>query len=437
MDINTYTMACSDQRERMGVPFILLNLYIVFEYARPSFIAMIRPALILQIIILFYLFANKNVAAKLFNEKYFKMYVSILLFMALHVFIAMNNYWAYIYFQSMLTYFVISVAFCVFLDSFEKLNRFVSFFILVMALCAANRLAGADLVGTAGQMGDENDFALAMNVALPISFFLGREAKGWRKWFFSSASVLFVLGNIVSESRGGFLGMVAVGAVCWVYSRHKLRAILAIVFLATLAWSFAPSEFKQEISGIGVESADEGTGKDRIELWKVAWRAYLDNPILGVGQGNIPLVMEKYQFDAAGESYWKRGLWGRAIHSVYFTLLPELGLVGLILVGLMFKDLVLKYKKTKKMCSQYSNSKQINEIENMNIALMASIFGFMVTGIFLSAFYYPEFWNLAALIVALYLTASRTTVAAQSLSLAGQGEDGDGDGEAVRKRAIR
>lgn len=407
MEVKPSAVVYGSQRQKFGGSFVLLALYIVVEYARPSFIAAIRPALILQVMIFFLLLSKSPVLTEIFKEKYFKNYLFLLMLMVLHVFIATNNYWAFKYFQAMLTYLLVSLAFCVFLDSFDKLTRFVSFFVLVMALCAVSRLAGSGLIGGAGFMGDENDFALAMNVALPLSFFLGKGAKGWRKGFFLSASVLFVLGNIISTSRGGFLGLVAVGAACWAYSRHKFRDLVFIALLATLAWSFAPAEFKQEVSQIGVASAEQGTGQDRVELWKVGWRAYLDNPILGVGQGNMPLVMEKYQYDSAGESFWQRGVWGKAIHSVYFTLLPELGLVGLILLGGMLKVLVQKYRKTNQLLCAQTSSELKDKMASLNVALVTSVFGYMVTGIFLSAFYYPQFWNLAALIVALNFVASR------------------------------
>jgi O-antigen ligase len=258
-------------------------------------------------------------------------------------------------------------------------------------------------VGAGGPMGDENDFALAMNVALPISFFLSRTAKSWKKGLLLIASLLFVLGNIVSESRGGFLALVAVGGGCWLYSKHKIRTFIIVLLLALIGWNFSSPQFKAEVSGIGVESAESDTGKDRIELWKVGWRAFKDNPILGVGQGNMPIVMEIYQYDEFGVSYWKRGLWGRAIHSVYFTMLPELGTAGSILILMIFKELVRNFRKTGIICRKIDGNYRITELKNMNIALSIAIVGYILTGIFISAFYYPEFWNLSALAVALHL----------------------------------
>lgn len=404
MQSKTIVLGIGERESRM--PFFLLLFYTVVEYARPSFLGPIRPALILQIIMVVYLIQNREKLSLVLKEKFFRLYLAMMFLMGLHIFMATNNYYAYMQFQGMVTYLLFGISFCIFLDSVEKLYAFISFFVFITVLGAIDRLMKAGLIGASGPLGDENDFALAMNIAVPIAFFAAKTEAGWKKWFFWSACILFVVASMTCSSRGGFIGLVVVGAVCWVYSEQKSKALVAVAFLAVLGWNFASPDFKKEIMDIGVGSADKDTGKDRVELWKLSWRAFLDNPVLGVGQANMPIVMEKYQYDETGESFWKRGLWGRAVHSVYFTLLPELGLVGVALFLMMLRELYQKIKKIRQICRRAS-SEEIQKIECFSIAVFVAIFGFLVTGIFLSVFYYPQFWNMSALLVALFLTASR------------------------------
>jgi O-antigen ligase len=185
-----------------------------------------------------------------------------------------------------------------------------------------------------------------------------------------------------------------------------MMAFLVLATIAIIGWSFAPPAFREEIASIGLDSTEKDTGKDRIELWKVGWKAFADNPILGVGQGNIPIVISRYQYNQDGESHWKRDMWGRALHSVYMTLLSELGLVGTLIVGFMGKEVVVKFKRIKKICHQQSSAEAL-QLSNLNRALMTSFFGFLVTGVFLSVLYYPPAWNIAALLLALHLIAMR------------------------------
>ncbi len=408
-NVHTHVREDCVSEKRMTVPVLVLALYILIEYGRPQFLAPIKPGLLVQGLLILCLLPHFAEVRKVLSDKYFKLYLMLLFLMTLHVYIAPNNYYAFLGLKVMVSYLVIAVSCVVFLDNLSKLNFFLFVFILVMMLCAVNRISGVNFLGISGGsvFFDENDFALSMNVALPIAFFLGFTQKGWKRWFFWMAVIAFVLGNMVTGSRGGFVGLVAVGAVCWWSMKYRLRAIPVFILLAILAWSFASPSTKQEIMEIGLDSAEKDTGRDRIELWKVGWRAYVDNPVLGVGQGNMPIVMNKYRFDNWGESFWKRDMWGRMTHSIYFTLLPELGTVGVIIFWFLLKDLYRKTRDIKDSCARMTNREKVVSIENINRALLVSLFGFLITGVFLSVLYYPPFWNISGLLVAMSLISSR------------------------------
>jgi O-antigen ligase len=408
MNENIETIKPVVENRKAGTPFFLLVCYLIVEYMRPAFLAPIRPAVIIQVVLFFYLLGNKEKIGQIFNERYYRLYALLLIYMFFHIFFATNNYWALMHFQYLITYLLIGISCCVYLDTFEKLSSFLRYFTIIMALCAVDRIAGIGIIGRDGPMGDENDFALAMNTILPISFFIGKTEQGKWRWLFIACSILFVLGNMVSESRGGFIGMATVGIGCMAFSKHKMKAAMGIAIAGIIAFSFASQTFIEEISGIGLESADQDTGKERIELWKIGWRAFLDNPVFGVGQGNMPIVMEKYQYDEFGISYWHRGLWGRAIHSVYFTVLPETGIVGSIIVFLMLRDLFVKMRDIRTFCSRGDDRGSESPIYSLNAGLMVSVIALLVTGVFLSSFYYAQFWNLPALIIALFMTTVRT-----------------------------
>jgi hypothetical protein len=63
--------------------------------------------------------------------------------------------------------------------------------------------------------------------------------------------------------------MATVGVGCMAFSKHKMKAVMGIAIAGIIAFSFASQTFIDEIAGIGLESAEQDTGKDRIELWKV------------------------------------------------------------------------------------------------------------------------------------------------------------------------
>jgi O-antigen ligase len=90
-------------------------------------------------------------------------------------------------------------------------------------------------------------------------------------------------------------------------------------------------------------------------------------------------------------------------HSLYFTLFPELGLVG----GFIFFSLLYRIWKDLAVIRR-STPRRFKEAPNMAPTIMpyahaleASLMGFLVSSIFISTLYYPNFWVTMGFVVAL------------------------------------
>lgn len=392
------------------IPMLLVMGYLVVEYLRPPYIDAMHPALIIQIFFVLWFIARRAKLSIVLHDTYFKLYFAMMTLMTIQVFTAFNNYWALMQWQVMLTYLIFGMAFCVFVDTPERLKAAVNAFIVFHAICAVNRLLGLPYFGVTGPMGDTNDFALAMNVAMPLGFFVGLHNTGKKRWLYWFFCFLFVAANVKCASRGGVVGMASVSLIVVGFSRYKFKAVFALLALIVVFWSLVPATFKKEMLTIETEGAEAGTGQERVELWKIAFRGYLDNPVFGVGQGNMPLLMPKYQYDKNGKSFFHREIWFRSVHSVYFTALPELGTIGFGFWVWMLFNMWRKFKAMKAL-EPGSESDRLDPVEQENRAylrqvgfgMIISIFGFLTTGIFLSAFYYPSLWTLFAMVTAGYM----------------------------------
>jgi len=148
-------------------------------------------------------------------------------------------------------------------------------------------------------------------------------------------------------------------------------------------------------------------------MWKHAWKMFLGNPVIGVGQDNFPVRFEEYE--DADRLYGVTRAW-RAAHSLYFTVLPELGLVGacifLTILYYIRKDLVAIRRSAPRLKAAHN---VVPAILPYAYALGASLWGFLVSSIFISTLYYPNFWVTMGLVVALRrissLEAQRTGAA--------------------------
>ena len=156
------------------------------------------------------------------------------------------------------------------------------------------------------------------------------------------------------------------------------------------------------------------------------------NPVFGVGAGNFQWRVGEYQTPDQYERLG-RSLDGQECHSVYFATLAELGGTGfglfLAILWYNVRDLsgmlngkepltsgqtvrgkVLSLDSAVRLKrSQVSAAEElarIDPIEQSRLKLYAhglrgGLLGFLVSGVFLSAFGYPPFWLLTGLIVAL------------------------------------
>ena len=105
------------------------------------------------------------------------------------------------------------------------------------------------------------------------------------------------------------------------------------------------------------------------------------------------------------DPFYGRSVAGRVAHSIYFTLLPELGLIGLfIFSGIVYYN----FKDLKKIKSLKDNKKSVNKSNNiedkyyfMAVALEGSLISYLVSGIFISILYYPNFWIIMGFILSL------------------------------------
>ena len=93
-------------------------------------------------------------------------------------------------------------------------------------------------------LADNNAFGLALNMCLPLLFFLARDEK--RRWLRVSLRVMFLCTIVVvllTYSRGALLGLAVVLTAIIFKSRHRVAGVVVALFAAFLVLSFAPPLF--------------------------------------------------------------------------------------------------------------------------------------------------------------------------------------------------
>jgi O-antigen ligase len=375
------------------VGYVLLLAYLVLDYVRPQdtfrVFGVIRPAMIVTALLAAWWLCHPRSWVRGNAQQWWVWaFVGLL---AVHTPFAVNNFHAFHAWRAMalLLPFMLVVPICI--RSAGRLRGTLAFCMLLVAYQAGFGLLHGGR-GTGAQFLDENDLALFLNTYLPFGYFLFlNERRVLPKLFYLAATVLALGGVVATSSRGGFVGLLAVGAVGWLVSRRKALSLLVVALLAAAVMWFATDAYWERMRTS--TNTEAGTAKERVESWKSGWNMFVHNP-LGVGGNNFQVRFSEYQ-----TAYFQRGMWGRVAHSLWFTLLAELGIPGALVY------LMLGFYNIRDCLRIRARGREIGGADGrllsaVGSAMLASMAGFFASATFLSVLYYPHYWYVTAFVIA-------------------------------------
>jgi len=393
--------------KKYSFPFLIVLIYLLFEYGRPQtffpFIRVLHPGWILAIIMSILLIRKGNKSYLFITQS--KLFIGLIILMSIHGPIATNNYWAFIIWKDTVLYFIVFLSIINFVSDYSRIEPFINLWIIINLIGAIIGIISGGYIPNSAFMGDENDFSLVMNMAIPFSYFMFLENKSkQKKVLYLLATFTFIFATVSSFSRGGFIGLVLVISYCWIKTPRKIVSSLIIIVIVFILALSVPSHYWDEVKSIREENIEAGTGAQRWYFWKVGLRMFLDNPIIGVGQGNYPWVIEKYEDPGGG--YQERYHGGRPAHSIYITMLAELGIIGsLILISIIVISLHSIHRFFKLNKALINNNPDanlihlLNKIKYINYGVLGALIGYLSSGAFLSVLYYPHLWILFAILI--------------------------------------
>lgn len=395
-------------------PFIGVFLYYFYEFLRPYDIIPSLIPLRLAIAIeattlaswIIHLIKSKS---GIKWESFIFVYAALCGIVAITVCTAMNNFLAYNIFQMMIVNLIFFLIVTNTVDSPSRLYKLIWLLILIHLYFALKGIFNfhsgrfiyedrqtSGIVGSSF-VGDENDFALAINVMIPFAYYLIFYAKT-RFQSISAAMiiVIYIYAIVCSFSRGGLVGLCALSFYIILNSRRKFFLLIGAILIGIIFISVTPSNYLERIETIS--HVHEGTAQARINYWKAGMKMYLDHPIIGVGAGNGGIWMP-YYISGPGDPNTE---WGRTFHGSIPQIMAELGTLGSACYIIM---IYLAFKKLRKIKKEASRGNIGNICGFMANSLMGGIIAFLVTGTFLSVAYYPQIWLLFTLTMTLSLIA--------------------------------
>jgi O-antigen ligase len=319
----------------------------------------------------------------------------LVLLMVWHVPFAMNNAWALWGLED----YAILVIGCVLpiavlpVSLAQVRHLLTAYVFLHVPMAIHGALHGG--MGMSGWMEDENDLALALNVALGVAMFLFMETTSkTKRLLLAGTMTLMIATMVVTMSRGGFVGLAALALYLVIVSPRRMTVVLLIALAVGGLFLFAPSRYWDEVRSIRGADQEGDTGEQRMYFWGMGWRMYLDHPVVGVGTRNYGIQAPYYEDPNRAEATGLHA-WGRVAHSLYVTLISEQGTIGAVLFLLTIGFGWRARRRIKKESRQHPDDPELRSALLLATGLSAGMFALLVTGAFITVIYYPLLWVLA------------------------------------------
>ena len=270
--------------------------------------------------------------------------------------LSLNAYSTRFFFIRLIVYFVFFAACLAFINSESRLKKIVWMVIVFGALLAffgiLQRLANPDgIYGIRetpqaipfGPFVNQHHFAafMQMTAGVTLGMLFGKGVGREKRVLLAAALVVMAVATVLTSSRGGLLGFLAVAAfasLLHLLSRRSsdtktaklptasvqkfaIAAAAIAIVIVTLGVVLFLGGNDSLLRGIGVANPNADFSSGRLHFWPIALRIFLENPIIGAG------------FDAFGVAFTRHDTWTGFLrveqaHNEYLQILAESGVAG-------------------------------------------------------------------------------------------------------------
>jgi putative inorganic carbon (HCO3(-)) transporter len=179
----------------------------------------------------------------------------------------------------------------------------------------------ARMMGPGGVEGEENEYALALNVVIPILFGLARsQPRVWGRWLLKGMALGCAITVIGTHSRSGFLGLALAALLLTLYSKRRLLGVVVLALCVVAFLKYAPSAAMSRYQTIPNAADDDASAIGRLQAWETALLMMKAHPFFGIGPLQFEINFPKYT-----------SFRPRACHNAFLDLGAESGIPSCLL----------------------------------------------------------------------------------------------------------
>lgn len=296
------------------------------------------------------------------------------------------------YVQTLKTFLMVMLMVCL-LDTTEKLD--IVLWIVLISVGFHTVKGGLITIGTGGSgnltsdaimFKETNEFARGGILIFPLMLYAAMQADlRYTRWIMFLCAILTAFAILGTQSRGGAVAFAA--SLCYYFKlSNKKKSILMAVFLMAVPVTFFMSSERYQawqarmgtIENIETDDSFQG----RTFAWRWAVEKYGDS-LIGGGFGAF-----------RGAIVPKTGGW-RDAHSIYFELIGEHGIIGLVIYLGLALTMYLKCDSIQKRALEY----KFMRFYHLAIAIKVLMIGFFVGGLTASSTYHELYFFYIGIVI--------------------------------------
>ena len=258
------------------------------------------------------------------------------------------------------------------------------------------------LEGPGGMLQDNNDFALALGMGIPMLWHIAYSERNptVRRFFFVLVP-LTIITVLLTHSRGGFLAMSA-GLVVLVWrSRNRVAGVVVALFLVVAGVLLAPAAVGERLSTIK-QYEEDASAAARFRAWQTALAMIQDKPLLGVGYARFQQNYLRYSPHHKEDPGY--GARAHVAHNSYLQIWAECGTITFALYLGLIAMSMFDLARIRRMAAKRYHASWILHYAAM---FEASMVVFLVGSMFLNRAQFDLLYHLVALIAAFGYIARR------------------------------
>ncbi len=182
-------------------------------------------------------------------------------------------------------------------------------------------------IGITSSAGDPDTLAVTLLYTIPLCLaLLVRSNPLWMRVVALGSIALYLVTIVDTGSRAAAAGVLFLLLLLIFRKPKNLIYVPVLVALGPMVWMVIPEQYKARYETVDNLKTD-GSYQNRLLSWQGGIGMFESNPITGIGAGDYTDANGMRFWPGNGQKHWLNA------HSLYFKLLGELGLVGIVTFG--------------------------------------------------------------------------------------------------------